>query len=169
MISRDAQLRDGDLRVTALNGTSPFLGRQANIEVKGEWQHTGNLFIEVFSNKRLRRLGWLFNLLRCDELLYGFHDEQILYCLNFGQLWGWCWSKQGRKHDLRDRGRPNIYNYPLVKQKKYEQANDTWGALVPVHHLKADGAIQSVRDLGLVEKWTQKSPAPVFGQQSLFS
>ncbi len=138
--SQQEQLVKGDLHILALNGGNPFLGHEANVETKVEEEHTGNLFIEFWSNRSILRTGWLLNLRECEWFLYGFQDQEIIYCLDFHALVEWAVRKQGM-HRLDDRGRPNFCRYDWRRQGKHIQANDTWGFLAPVTELKTAGVI----------------------------
>lgn len=105
------------------------------IEIKIEHKHTGNLFLETFSNRNLDNredhaqygvsIGWLYKLV-ADRLLYYFIDTGDLYNIDIFQLKHWAFSK-GR-----------IYKFSEVPQRKYEQKNDTWGRLVPVEVLERE-------------------------------
>lgn len=108
------------------------------VEIKIEQEHTGNLFIETWSNKNLNNEqshadrgcnpGWLYKL-RADLLMYYFLDTDDLYVIDVYPLkrWAFCGGPDGGG---------NIWAYREVPQGRYSQANDTWGRLVPVEDLK---------------------------------
>jgi len=135
----------GQFVVTDKGRLAPFLqevigdvllnkgGRIWSLELKAERRHTGNLFLETWSNRNLddavshatrgSNPGWLLKT-RSDLLMYYFIGEDILYVLSGIALKRWafgCGNDSGR-----------IYDFPELKQKKYQQANDTWGRLVSV-------------------------------------
>jgi hypothetical protein len=78
-------------------------GITRNIEVKAERRHTGNLFIETWSNRcvetELRRDGWIFTL-HANWFLYVFLDREVTYLMDFPKLKEWC-QIEG-----------NMYRYP---------------------------------------------------------
>lgn len=112
-------------------------GRMRSVEIKSERVHTGNLFLEVWSNRNFDdrdsflRLGcnpgWLSKL-RSDYLFYYFLDTDTLYILNLWKLQRWAFGCRG--------SRANIYRYKEVVQHRREQANCTVGYLVKVADLK---------------------------------
>lgn len=112
-------------------------GRMRSVEMKAERRHTGNLFLEVWSNRNFDdrdsflRLGsnpgWLSKL-RADYLFYHFLDNDTLYILNLWRLQQWAFG-------CRATG-ANIYRYREEAQNQREQMNTTVGRLVPVADLK---------------------------------
>ena len=111
------QLHCGDYTVTTTR-------RTINAEVKAEQTSTGRLYVEIWSNKRIGRRGWLYNLDQCDFLFYGFLNLQILCIVDFRKL---------RQFDLSA--------WPELLQYKNEQANDTYGVPVPISNLLEAGVI----------------------------
>lgn len=113
------------------------LGNMRSVELKSERQHTGNLFVELWSNRnfdnrasfieRGSKPGWLCKL-RADYLFYHFLDLDTLYILNLWKLQRWALGHEGSA--------PNLYRYREATQRKREQANVTVGHLVPVADLK---------------------------------
>lgn len=120
-----------------------FTGKQDwrlhTVEIKTERRHTGNLFLETWSNRNLDNIdshiergsnpGWLLKL-RADILLYYFIDSDTGYALDLLALKRWafgCGEKQGR-----------IYDFPELRQGKCQQKNDTHGRIVPVSVLMAE-------------------------------
>lgn len=107
------------------------------VEIKAEERHTGNLFLEVWSNKNLRdrasycergsTMGWLYTC-RADLLMYWFEDTDDLYTINLWRLKRWAFGVNG------DGGR--IYQFTEREQNKYAQMNDTHGRLVPISVLR---------------------------------
>jgi hypothetical protein len=102
------------------------------LELKYETRHTGNLFIETWSNRSLLRMGW-FLTLRTDYLFYGFSDpDRIVYVVRFKPLREWLWSI-----DKSEKWPKYVIDkYRFVMQTKNEQGNDTWGYLVPVEDIR---------------------------------
>jgi hypothetical protein len=106
------------------------------IELKAEKKHTGNLFLETWSNKNLNARdshgyygsnpGWMLKI-KADALLYYFLDVDILYSLDVFSLKRWAFG-YGKK-DNEKAG--NIFRFP-EKLVSHDQANDTWGRCVPV-------------------------------------
>ena len=106
------------------------------IEVKAELQHTGNLFLERWSNRSRFTPGW-FETLTTDLLWCHFLDKDVVYELPFVRLRQWMyWHNQ--------RGFPLANRFEQAKQGKYEQLNDTWGYLVPLVELKSSSLIRRV-------------------------
>jgi hypothetical protein len=106
------------------------------VEMKAEERWTGNLFLETWSNRNLdfrdshaergSNPGWLLKQ-RADLLLYYFLDNDHLIVVPLYALKRWAFGCTGQA------GR--IYAYPEKIQRKYEQANDTVGRVVPVADL----------------------------------
>ncbi len=110
------------------------------VEFKIERKHTGNLFLETWSNLARRNPGWTVKL-NTDVLLYYFLDIGRLYSISFQRLAKWAFGdsdafRQGESVTGRSPG--HIYTFPERKQSKYNQLNDTWGRLVPVAVLKKE-------------------------------
>jgi hypothetical protein len=108
-----------------------------SVEFKIEEKHTGNLFIETWSNRNFDdkrdhaeygpNPGWAHKL-KADLLFYYFLDNDALYIINLFRLQQWAFGH----HDVPG----NIYRYREVPQGKYAQRNDTHGRLVPVVDLQ---------------------------------
>lgn len=137
---------DGQLVVTNKGPLAPFLQKTVGdvvintdperiwtIEIKTEEKHTGNLFLEYWSNLNLEERrshaergttpGWLHTL-RADLIFFYFLDTDDLYIFNLFRLQQWA---------LRER---EIYKFPLKRQKRHLQANDTHGHIVPISDLR---------------------------------
>lgn len=105
------------------------------IEIKVEQKHTGNLFLETWSNRNLEQrdqhalrgsnVGWLFKLVG-DRLLYLFLDTNDLYSIDIYSLKRWAFVAGG------------IYSCREVEQASYDQLNDTWGRLAPISQLQRE-------------------------------
>lgn len=108
-------------------------GREVLVELKCERTHTGNLFLETWSNKAFGRSrdGWMFTC-KARDLWYFFEDTGDLYMMAFRELWEWAFGPA-------DGPGGNIYRYPERRQRRHEQANSTLGCVVPV------GDIRSIR------------------------
>lgn len=138
-LARVFQERYGDLLFNAKDG------RLWTVELKAERKHTGNLFLETWSNRNLHNpashaergsnVGWLYKL-QADVLLYHFLDTDTLYILSVFKLKRWAFvptpqCPQGQ-----------IFTFPEHQQQKYTQFNDTHGRLVPVEALKKAGLVK---------------------------
>jgi hypothetical protein len=114
-------------------------GRMYAVEVKSETRWTGNLFLEVWSNRNLEKRenharlgsnpGWLFKL-QSDLLFYYFCDVDRLLVIDLFSLKRWAFGGGGRA--------PRLYGYRMAEQKLRDQPNDTWGYLVPVAVLRVE-------------------------------
>ena len=93
-------------------------GRKRGVELKAEARHTGNLYLETWSNRPALTFGWLWTS-RAHWLMYYFADNRILYVIDLPALQQW--AVEG-----------NIYRYAEKSQSKYDQLNFTWGRIVPV-------------------------------------
>lgn len=113
--------------------------RMFAVELKAERVHTGNLFLEVWSNRNLDNranhaergstVGWMMKS-RADLLLYYFLDVDILYSLDLLSVQRWLFG-YGPKAGAWCSG-----SLREVMQKRQQQANDTWGVLAPVERLR---------------------------------
>jgi hypothetical protein len=136
-LARCFQEQHGDVLFTDRND------RMRSVELKAERKHTGNLFLEEWSNRNFDdresylRLGsnpgWLSKL-RSDLLFYHFLDCDTLYILNLWHLQRWAFGWSG--------GRSNLYRYEQKVQKRHSQANTTVGRIVPVIDLKNAGLVR---------------------------
>ncbi len=128
----------GQFVVTSKGQSSKFLQRTVGdflvnksetevvaIELKTEKKETGNLFLEVWSNRDFdrRKHGWMHTLM-ADVLWYYFIDTDNLYVLNFRELWRWAFVER------------NIERYREVEQKSYNQLNKTYGRIVPIKDIE---------------------------------
>lgn len=121
-------------------------GRMWSVEIKIERTHTGNLFLEVWSNKNLKdreshasrgsTMGWLYHC-RADVLMYYFLDSDDLYISNLFKLKQWAFGVDGNP------GR--IYTFPERQQKQYDQLNDTHGRVVSVDILAREIGLKHVK------------------------
>lgn len=92
------------------------------IELKVERKHTGNLFLETWSNRHMQNRGWLFKS-KSETLYYVFLDVPVIYGLNLQALSQWAQSQE-------------FATYKEIQQKAYSQMNDTWGKVVKIEKLK---------------------------------
>jgi hypothetical protein len=125
-----------------------------SVEIKAEEKHTGNFFLETWSNKNLNdrnshaergsNPGWLSKL-RSDLLMYYFLDKDILYIVDMFSLQQWAFGGGGSP--------ASIYKFNEVPQGKYSQANDTWGRIVPIRTIYEEVGLKwcYLRQLELVE------------------
>lgn len=95
------------------------------VELKAEAKHTGNLFIETWSDVRNGVHGWLYHYADHARLAYAFNDNHSLYTCSMGEFRRWAHS-EGLNGSIR------LYDFREVEQSKYEQTNITVGRLVPV-------------------------------------
>lgn len=112
------------------------------VELKCERRHTGNLFLEVWSNRNLedrashaergQNPGWMLKL-RADLLLYYFIDADLLYSIDLFSLKRWFFGEGSENAGVWGDG-----SLRTIRQKKHEQLNDTWGVLVPLERLQAE-------------------------------
>lgn len=151
-LAKEMQQKYGDLFIQTLN--KEFYA----LEVKAEERHTGNLFLETFSNGSCYKLGWMHTL-RADWLLYHFLDKDVLYIIPFEPLKKWFFLGIGTekiniqgitKRIEKKYNRSGYQQYPQVQQKKYNQMNDTWGVIVPIDAIVEQiGRLKSINPLGL--------------------
>jgi hypothetical protein len=125
-------------------------GRVFSIELKAENRHTGNLFLETWSNRNLNSKanhamvgsnpGWMMKT-RADLLFYYFIDADTLYIIDLFSLKQWAFGNSEAP------GR--VYAFREVAQSKYTQLNDTVGRIVPVDVLMRELRPQPkiIRDL----------------------
>jgi len=101
-----------------------YKGKAYTVEVKTEEeQSTKNLFLETWSNKSRKTVGWM-HYCEADLLAYLFLDTRNLY---------WC-----DMHKLKEWFEKNAWNYPEKPQRVTSQLNDSWGRCVPLKTLRAD-------------------------------
>lgn len=79
----------------------------------------GNFFFEYWSNRQRGTYGWGPSS-QMSLLAYLFLKERRLFFFNFKKFQDWAYLEK------------NIFSYPLKKQGKYNQLNDSWGHCVPV-------------------------------------
>lgn len=135
---------DGQYIVTSKGRLAPYLQEVVGdlafnsdretvwtVEVKAERRHTGNLFLELWSNRNLddrqshamrgSNPGWMVKL-RADLLFYYFLDTDQLYIFDFFRLKRWAFGYADRQ--------PRLPSFGLKRQAAYDQANDTCGHIV---------------------------------------
>lgn len=95
------------------------------VELKAEAKHTGNLFIETWSDIRNGVHGWLYHYSDAARLAYAFNDQHRLYTCRIGELRRWA-------HSATSEATIRIDSFRQVEQSKYQQRNVTVGRLVPV-------------------------------------
>ena len=111
------------------------------VEIKAEQRHTGNLFLETWSNRNLDDAashaergcnpGWLTKI-RADILLYYFLETDDLYSLPVFRLKRWAFGTSERPTANLYRWKNGREEFREVGQNKYSQRNDTLGRLVPI-------------------------------------
>ncbi len=115
------------------------------VEFKIEDRHTGNLFLETWSNLYRRNPGWMVKL-NTDILLYYFLDCKQLYSISFQRLAKWAFGDSDAfRHGERVKGRSpgRIYDFPERRQQKRDQVNDTWGRVIPLTVLTNEVGLQA--------------------------
>ncbi len=130
-LARHFQRSFGDLLIA----TSPR--SVASVEIKVERRWTGNLFLEVWSNKNLddrgshvergSTPGWLITC-RSGRGGVPFYRHQCGAVPTAVQLAAMGLSAWGNAP-----GR--VYDFPERRQRRYAQFNDTWGRIVPIEVL----------------------------------
>lgn len=104
--------------------------QEYSVELKTEASDKyGNLFLEVCSNVKPYRAGWLYTA-QCDYLGYVFVDNQTLYLMDFPRLYSWYWD--------------NINRFEVKEQRKYRQHNRVLGVPVPIETLKSELGVKVV-------------------------
>ena len=147
-LAKELQETVGDALVTQ-RGT----GRLVSVEVKAERRHTGNLFIECWSNLNLDSAesweargsnpGWAWKMYP-GLLFYYFLEPDALYIVKGYKLWRWMHATPSKSGAL---GATRIHDFKRVRQSKAQQLNDTWGHLVPVTVINAEVGVQVVYPL----------------------
>jgi hypothetical protein len=124
-LSLDAEVALGDILFTRRPGV------RLTMEVKTEERHTGNLFLEVWSNRKTGRPGWM-ETCRSDVIGLLFLDREVCYVYDFARLREWAnGPSHWKRHDGFSPSR-RLDDFPLKPQGKYVQDNDTWGRCVPI-------------------------------------
>ena len=145
--------------VTSKGRLSPFLQKTVgdvllntdsetivSVEIKAEERHTGNLFLETWSNRHRETPGWM-RTLDADFLFSYFLDQDSLYVLNFQKLRAWFSTAEPELHE--------------VEQAKHQQLNDTWGRLAPLSRLKREVGFKKL------SPYQDYGPDSRYGQMSL--
>lgn len=123
------------------------------VECKSERSHTGNLFLEIWSNfnysgdgiyaSRGPTPGWLLTL-NAGLLFYHFLDNDKLYIMSLPKLQRWAFCSQSRYSlDPRDgrggeRLAGRVFDFRRPAQGKHSQLNRTVGAVVPISTLREE-------------------------------
>lgn len=93
------------------------------VEVKTELEHTGNLFLETWSNRGVRK-GWM-ETSHADVMVFLFKDRMRAYVYDFRRLREWA-NGPSRWFSRR------LDDFPEREQRKYRQRNVTVGRLVQI-------------------------------------
>jgi hypothetical protein len=130
-LARHLQLTVGDVLMNSVQGDLVAL------EIKAEVRYTGNLILELWSNRNLsdRRShaergmnpGWMVHC-RADWLLYYFESNGALYVIDLFALKQWAFGAG----DMRG----HLFDYPERVQWKHAQLNETVGRIVPISDLQ---------------------------------
>ena len=132
-LAKHFQRSFGDLLIA----TGP--GGVASVEIKNCRRWTGNLFLEVWSNRNLEDRashvergstpGWLITC-RADVVGFHFLDADTVLFLPLFRLQQWAFGNGDQP------GR--VYDFPERCQRRYQQLNDSWGRIVPIEVLAAE-------------------------------
>ncbi len=136
------------------------MGRLVTVEVKAERTHTGNLFLETWSNLNVSDVesfeargnnpGWLLKIYP-TLLFYYFLDTDRLYIIRFHKLARWAFETRSKNNpDCA----PRIFDFREVAQSKYSQKNKTVGHLVPLSVIRDEVGYQMVFP-GQLEFWPE--------------
>lgn len=157
-LSEELQKKYGDI---FMNNSS---GNIIAVEVKTEVeQKTQNFFLETWSNRSRRTVGWMFAL-DADILIYLFWDTKTFYSIPFKKLQVWSFDKASR---LSLTGR--IYDYIEKPMKKYDQLNDTYGRCVPIADIEREVGFRRYRQVAGIWKLDDEPlPPKQAGQGTLF-
>lgn len=121
-----------------------YPGREVRVELKCERRHTGNLFLETWSNRAFGRSrdGWMFTC-KAHLLWYFFAGTGDLYAVDFPRLWEWAFGPP-------DGGGGRIYRFP-ERLTNCDQKNRTWGHCVPVSVLRDQCGLEQHKLFGHAE------------------
>ena len=99
-----------------------------------EGDYYGNFYLEEWSNLSRFTPGWMFTS-RTDLIWYYFLDSHTLYSISLERLRRWAFRQvTGRGADNVGR----IWDFPLRRQRKRDQLNDTWGRCVPIEVVRQE-------------------------------
>lgn len=107
----------------------------AHVEVKTEQNHTGNLFLETWSNLTpgwRRNPGWMVKI-HPDFIAFPFINTGDIYIAKFASLWDWFYIQN------------NEHQYSRRDQRRHEQKNRTAGPVCPVNDIKRDIGLDHCR------------------------
>jgi hypothetical protein len=159
-ICKQVQIENGDYLIK----NWPQRGSSHWLEVKTEEKHTGNLFLEIWSNFnfKFQRTGWM-EYSKTDLIVFYFLFARKAYLFDFARLWQWAWTTPSI-NDRESRERvPRIFcgKFPIVAQRKTEQINLTIGALVDIDDIRDPSlaGFMDEWDLSIVSPIPAKSPS----------
>lgn len=148
-LAKDLQATIGDVLMT-----NRKTGRLVSVEIKAEQKHTGNLFIECWSNLNLdspesweargSNPGWAWKL-HPGLLFYYFLDVDALYVIKGYALWHWMHCKPSLSNAL---GASRVHDFRKIRVNS-DQMNDTWGHLVPLLVLQNEVGVHHFNPLSL--------------------
>lgn len=118
------------------------------VEIKAEKSPSPNFFLEHWSNGKWLTTGWMFTL-QADLLFYHFLDSDELYIMKLPHLQRWFHFGEGFNKSEPCLYRPGCERFPLKRQKKYDQLNDTWGRCVPIEVVRKEVGLKKFNPLGL--------------------
>lgn len=122
-------------------------GKTRFFEVKTERRHTGNLFLETFSNltpdSNKRREGWM-KTLDTDLIAFVFLDAEVIYWMDFRKLQNW---------GLYDGNMYRVTEKAVHLSLRGEQLNLTIGHPVPVKWVAAAIKVAQFTRDAQTSKW----------------
>lgn len=107
---------------------------EVKTEYEDKWE---NFFLEHWSNNLTKKVGWLQYSL-ADFLFYYFLKDKKLYVLFLKEIQKWSYEQE------------NIFNFPLKKQYKNEQQNESYGYCVPIDVFRQLGQSVGFLEINLV-------------------
>lgn len=126
------------------------MGRLISVELKAERKHTGNFFLESWSNLNIKDAGsweqrgsnpgWLLKI-HPTLIFYYFLDVDRLYIIRAHRLARWAFATPAKGNCI---GATRVHDFRTVVQSKYDQLNDTHGHLVPVDVIRDEVGFQLV-------------------------
>jgi hypothetical protein len=126
-------------------------GYTRSLEVKTERRHTGNLYLETWSNRTTnnewRRDGWMFTL-QTDLIAFVFLDAEVGYLMSFSKLKDWAIT-EGKMYKFPERT-------PALSLEG-GQMNNTVGHVVPIADVCADMRVAEYRRNASSGVWTRVS------------
>lgn len=134
------------------------MGRMVSVEIKAERRHTGNLFLESWSNLNVGseenweahgcNPGWLLKI-HPTLIFYYFLDDDRLYIIRAYRLFKWAYATPSQTGGV---GATRVHDFRMLEQSKYAQRNRTCGHIVPLDVIREEVGFQLVHPRQL-ELW----------------